>query len=399
MVSVIIGITLTFFIMIANYNQRTITVYSQSAQLYLNLKSGLQIAQSAFFTAENNGSWMKNQVNEDSLRVRKINWGAYSLISVETKNRHHSLHQSGLYGTYMSADTALMISDNSRPVGMSGNISFKANCYLPAAGTKPAYIEGQSYVSSPQNAAFTKKSPYMIPQVSAEFLKGLQNQMTHLDLRLDSSVGMLPDTYKQSFRQKTLVWENASTHLRNLRLSDNIKLVCKDIEVDSSNHFENILIVCNKVRFKKGFKGKVHVLASDSISMEEACTFEYPSSFVLLPETETTGFNYIEFNKDCFFFGGIVAVSQQSEKASKVFIKFHSAGEVNGFVYCSDFVHLEGKINATVIANKLLLKTPSAVYENHLLSCEMNPKKYADLLAIPLVFNTNSKILCSEYLN
>ncbi|WP_317897806.1 hypothetical protein [Aurantibacillus circumpalustris] len=402
LVSIIIGVVLTFFILIAQYNQRNVTTYTQLTQLYYNLKSAFQIAQSAYFSPEQNYIWIKNQENDDSIRVKKLNWGAYLLISAETKNRHQYLSQAGIYGTYMSSDTGLLISDNSRPVGLSGNIVFKSNCYLPKAGIKPAYIEGQSYVSSSQNSSYIKQSPYQIPHLTASVYSGLKEQLSNFNSNLDSSVKTLPETYSHSFNHKTIVWQNPSALLSRVELVNNIKLVAENIEIDSSAHLNNILIVCKKARFKKGFKGKIHVIASDSISMEEGCEFNYPSSFVLLAaEGETNAIKYIQFNKNCRFYGGVLAVSKIKGNANdqKVFVKLHAESEVNGFVYSSDYIHLEGLVNATVIANKLLLKTPSAVYENHLLSCEINPKKHSSMLTVPLVFNERAKLLCCETIN
>jgi len=62
-------------------------------------------------------------------------------------------------------------------------------------------------------------------------------------------------------------------------------------------------------------------------------------------------------------------------------------------------MHVEGLVNATAICDKLLLKTPSAVYENHMLGCTVDPGKYAHLLAVPLVFAKRSKLTCCENLH
>ncbi len=402
LVSILIGITLSLFILLGNYNQRTVTVLAQDSQLYFNLKSAFQLAQSAYFSQEQNNTWIKNQLNDDSIKVKKINWGAYLIICAQSKNRHHSLSQSGLFGTYMSADTGLMVSDNSRPVGLSGSIRFQSNCYLPRAGIKPAYIEGQSYQSSSNNGTFLKASPNQIPQLDPKLVKALKEEQEGLNVYLDSLVSYAPPVYNQAFEKKTLVCQLNTTQLSQLRLKNNIKLICGAVDIDSSCHFENILIICKKARFKQGFKGQVHVIASDSISMESNCEFQYPSSFVLLPDQSSgTTFNSIQFNKDCKFSGGVLAVNEtsRSENSHKVFIKLHAGSEINGLIYSSDYVHLEGLLNASAIANKLLLKTPSAVYENHILSCEINPKKYGSLMAVPLLFDQRNKLLCCANLN
>jgi len=402
MLSVIIGCILTLFILVTTYNQRNVTVFAQSSQLFYNLKSAFQLAQSAYFTPEKNYTWMKNQLNDDSIRIKKLHWGAYLIICAETKNRHQYLSESGLFGTCMSPDTGLMVADNSRPVGLSGNVIFKSACYLPRAGVKPAYIEGQSYISNASNGRFTRQSPSAIPAINLEMVKGLKQQLSLGIQNFDSLVTTLPIVFNQSFNQSTVLWETSTTQLTNLQLSNNIKIIAGSLQVDSSVHLNNILIVCKNIRFKKGFKGKVHVIASDSISMEEGCEFSYPSSFVVFSEkAQVTGFSYIQFNKDCKFFGGVLALNDPSDANSltKVFIKLNADSEINGFIYSSDYIHIEGQVNATVMANKLLLKTPSAVYENHLLGCEINPKKYSDQLAIPLVFNQRAKLVCCEKIN
>lgn len=402
LISILIGITLSLFILFANYNQRNMTVFAQESQLYFNLKSGFQLAQSAYFSKEQNDRWIKNQENDDSIKIKKLNWGAYLLICTQTKNRHHSLSQSGLFGTYMTADTGLMVSDNSRPVGLSGSISFKSNCYLPRAGIKPAYIEGQSYLSSSNNAIFIKNSPHQAPQINPHFLQGLEEEQNGLNMSSDSVVAEITDTYVQSFDKKTVVCQTNSSRLSHLHLKNNIKLVCTDVEIDSSCHFENILLICNKARFKSGFKGQLHVIASDSISMETNCEFTYPSSLVLLAEDKNeSSFRYIQFNKDCKFSGGVLAINKHQgvNSTQKVFVQLGSGVEINGLIYSSDYIHVEGVLNASVFANKLLLKTPSAVYENHILACDINPKKYAQVMSVPLIFNQGVKLTCCSNTN
>jgi type II secretory pathway pseudopilin PulG len=401
-VSIIIGILMTLFILLASYNQRTATTYCQSVQLGYNLKSAFQIAQSAYFNETQNNRWLKNTTNDDSTKLKKIYWGAYLLISVTTKNRHASLSQSGLYGSYMSADTGLVVSDNSRPIGMSGAINFKANCYLPAAGIKPAYIEGQSYQASPGNGAFIKTAPSQIPELNAQLIKGLENQQSGVFVAEDSIVRDLPLVYTNSFTRKTVVWESGNSQLSNRTLKNNIKLIGDEMVVDSSCHFDNVLIICNKIRFQNGFKGKVHVIARDSITATKNCEFNFPSSFVLLPGNQSgSSLAYIQLGEACLFFGSILAINKSPSSANQqnVFIKLNATCEVNGFVYCSNFIHLQGAVNANVFCNKLLLKTPSAVYENHILACDIDPKKYSHLLAITLAFKQNAKLVCCQKMN
>ena len=126
-ISMVTGIILSVFILLASYNQRQ--VYSQAAytQLTWNIQSGINMAWSDNFSEAQNNRWQIIGLNEDSVRIKKMLWGAYDLISVETKNRHQYLKQTGLFGSMGSKDTAIMVADLGRPLSLSGKIKFKPN--------------------------------------------------------------------------------------------------------------------------------------------------------------------------------------------------------------------------------------------------------------------------------
>lgn len=386
LVTVIVGVLLSLFVLLSRYNLRNVTVYSQRSQLYQNLESGLSMAQSSYFTPDMNGQWLKNRENADSICVRTWGWGAYQVISTQTKNRHDRLMCSGLYGTYMSSDTGLVVADNSRPVGISGTVDFKASCYLPRAGIRPAFIEGQSYQPIGSTSGLIKPSPASLQHLDPGFDAFIEQQVSGMDPQQDSLLTALPAVYRRGFEKKTALCLYSSSLLKEVRLTGNIKLVAGELLVDSSAKLEQVLIVCDKVHFKKGFKGQVHVIAKDSIVMEEDCCFDFPSSLVLCSqEASNSELAYIQFNKGCRLYGAVVAA--RSNSATKpVFVKLHAGAEVNGLVYSSDYLHLEGTLHANVYGGKLLLKTPSAVYENHLLSCVIDPREYSDFLAVPRLF-------------
>jgi hypothetical protein len=399
LVSIMIGCTLSLFMMVSYHNQRQVSTFCQSAQLYLNLKSAFELAGSSYFNIAGNDTWIKNQVNDDSIRIKKMNWGAYLLISAETRNRHQSVSSSGLYGTFMSPDTGLFISENARPVGISGQVILRSTCYLPSAGVKPAYIEGQSFSGMSGIQPVIKPSGTHIPDLEPDFLSAMERQLSYSDQSMDSLTEQVEIPVNRSFKHKTLVWASAPSRLEKLDLKNNVKIRGGDLLVDSSAHLENVLIVCRSVRFKSGFKGKVHVIATDSISMDEHCEFLYPSSFTLMPdEMDGQGLKYIQFNKSCEFYGGVLAArpARAPVGASPVIVKLHRESRVSGLVYSSGYLHLEGMVNATVIAHKLLLKTPSAVYENHFLGCEVDPQKYASVMAVPLMLRPGARLVCCE---
>ena len=128
-VSIVIGVLLSMFILLAQYNQRSVTAFTQSTQLYYNLKSAFEIAQSDYFRPNLNDKWFKNTSNDDSIKIKKLNWGSFLLIHAITKNRHQNLSQAALYGTYMNSDTALL-SASRRDAISAGAIDSEADFTL-----------------------------------------------------------------------------------------------------------------------------------------------------------------------------------------------------------------------------------------------------------------------------
>lgn len=402
-VCIIITLFLSMMLLLSYQNGRTTLQYTQSGQLYANLNSAFEMVQSAYFSEALNNQWIKNEFTDDSVRVRKSAWGAYWLIYAESKNRHQTVSQAGIYGMSMTPDTALMIVDNGRPVGVSGKVSLRGGCYLPKAGLKPAYVEGMSYQNDAQNTNYIRSALFSIPDASSAMLNALRSQKT-LSFQNDSAVSFLPDHFNHPFSRKTVVYETGSQRLIRKTWHNNLKIVSSsEVTIDSSCHFSNVLIVAKKVKFLKGFKGKVHVIASDSITVEEKCTFQYPSSLVVFNEDKSGSDNVtrtIFFNKECAFFGGLLAINTGGpQNSSRVFVKLDGTSHYNGFIYSSDYVHLEGEVNATVISRALMLRTPSAVYENHIINCELNPSKWTHVLAIPPLFQKSTRLVCSQKIN
>jgi hypothetical protein len=205
----------------------------------------------------------------------------------------------------------------------------------------------------------------------------------------------------RSFLKPGIVIEYSGGRMTNYDLRGNIKITCNDdLIIDGSCHFEDVLIIAKNVRFKEGFKGVVHVIATDSISAEKGTVFKYPSSFVLNPgKDKKDQLKCIQLEGNCIFNGGLIALHPDAAtNTNKVFIRLNISSEVNGFIYSADYLHLEGKINANVFCNTLLLKTPSAVYENHLLSCTIDPAVYAHLMGIPNLLSKEPELLlCKNF--
>jgi len=333
--------------------------------------------------------------NTDSIRVKKMPWGCFTLIDVKAKNKHFNLQKTGLFGCAASSDTALLITDQNRPVGLAGKIKFTAACYLPKAGVKSAYIEGTSFSDLNQVRPFIKQAPSYLPEIDANYLKDIEQIQSELNPYNDSLIAFIPKALNQSFKYQTAVVQQGAIHLSDEALSNNVKLIASDvITVENGCLLNNVLLIARKVIFKKGFKGSVHVMAKDSIITEDECEFNYPSSFLVHTNVTSAGNSSpvrgIFFGEKCKFNGGILTANNK-QGTSRMIIKSAKQFQLIGDLYSSDYAGVQGNVYGTFFCKTLLLQTPSAVYENHLFNCLMDPKKYGKNLVVPNWFRQKGK--------
>jgi len=392
-ISILISIILSLFIVVAYFNIQSVQSQNSLMQLHLSMDSGFEIARSAYYRDGDN--WQKMPFNNDSVKIRKLTWGCFTMVDVQAKNSHFRIHKTGLFGTDATMDTALLVAEQNRPIGLAGKIKFNASCFLPKAGVKSAYIEGTSFSDLNSVRPYIKQAPGYIPEIDENYLKNIEQAQSELNLYTDSLISFIPDVLNHSFQQKTAVIQQGSVILNSQVLSNNIKIIASDlITVENTCQLNNILLVARKVIFKKGFKGTVHVIARDSIVTEDECEFNYPSSFCVYSNSGAAGSNPlvrgIFFGMHCKFKGGLLAANNKTQ-SSRMMIKLNRQFELVGNIYSSDYADAQGSLYGSVFCRTLLLQTPSGVYENHLLNCLIDPKRYGANLTVPNWFTEKNK--------
>lgn len=399
-ICIVISIILSVFILIAHFNQRQIITKISSEQLSWNLRSGFQLAQSDHFSVIQNNRWFKHALTDDSLKIKVLQWGAFQLIEAQTKNSHQLLSEAGLYGASPSQDTALFMEDSGRPINLAGSVQFKANVYFPATGYKTAYIEGASAVIDPSIHHFVKRSGGSVPSLKKILVDNLVQQIRNPEAFTDSLGSLDQSIIYQGFSAKTLLIRSGNLNLSGYKLSHNIKLVANgEIVIDSTTRLDNVLLIAAKVRFKKGSKGVVQVIASDSVVVEDGCYLSYPSSLTVVNyENEGIQLKGIFIGEKSRVEGSVMAINN-GVTTQKVIVTTRKECELYGIVYSSNYGSIQGTLYGTLYCAKLLLQTPSAVYENHLLNCTIDPQKYGLSLYIPAVFEKSKALKCVKYLH
>lgn len=389
-ICLVISIILSVFILMAHFNQKQLLALQAHQQLFLSLQSAFNVSQSHYLTEEQNNRWQKLNASDDSVKIKTLQWGAYLLVETQAKNNRQVLSQTGLFGSFATPDTALYVVDSDRPIGLAGMVDFKAAAYFPKAGVKTAFIDGAGSSLSSQSTSFIRTSGKQMKPCGQQFNERLLATLNKVFESTDSLAGLERGELNQPFSARTLVISSGNLNLAGYKLSNNIKLVARhEIVVDESSQLDNVLLVAPKVRISKGFKGTVQVIASDSIIVGDGCLLTYPSSLTLISHQSTdTRLKGIFVGEQCRVEGSLLAINHANEQ-SRVIVCTKKDCVVYGLVYSSDYAGFQGNLFGTLYCSKLLLQTPSAVYENHLMNCSIDPKKYVSGICYPALFESD----------
>src|SRR6185312_6859899 len=147
-IALVIGILCSSLIAVAYFYRSEYQKKFRQDRLENNLSSGVNLLLTATgqtFSKEQSLSLFGK--DDDTVSLHKIQWGIYEIGTVKTFIGHDTL-----YKTFSMANTidsgkwaALYLSDDDRPISISGKALINGDAYLPKAGIKEAYVDGHGY--------------------------------------------------------------------------------------------------------------------------------------------------------------------------------------------------------------------------------------------------------------
>jgi hypothetical protein len=190
------------------------------------------------------------------------------------------------------------------------------------------------------------------------------------------------DSFTNSFSNQPLVlYSRDEIVLENVVISGNVRIKSdRAILVRSTAILKDALLYAPKVILMDNTKGAFQVFASDSIAIGENCQLNLPSAIALIQDKEDFP-GYISIKRKTVLSGAVVLYLTKSKIKNPSIIYIDKEVVINGQVYSSDFIELRGSVYGPVYTRGTILRTPSAIYENHLLDAIINPSKLSPYYA------------------
>jgi len=372
-------------IMYFSLQQKLAAHYLWKNRVIENSHSGLQLIMGQSGRMESGKEALVDLFDnqKDSVRLVKKNWGLFEVAVSEAMAREHRHQKMALLGTPLLPESrlALYLAEQNKPLALCGKTILKGTCYLPRSGVKRAYIEGQNFEGNELVNGEKRTSQKRLPPLN-ESLKKVNLAYLNADFGATDSVVQFDDwqgdTLRHSFAHKTVVLtETGPIRLAGITLEGNVIVVSQtEVNIGSDAILNDLIVYAPTVYIEAGFEGAIQVFADESIHVSEGVRLRYPSTLGLYKRTAGTTDALVLSEKSRI--AGVVFCQKIADGRLPLRVVIEKDALVEGQVYVDAELDMKGRIYGSLYCNKFNLKTPSSVYENHLLNVEINADSLSD---------------------
>lgn len=314
---------------------------------------------------------------EDSVYITNKNWGVFDVAVVKAFSGKYQSSKVLMYGYKGDSlsELSIYLVDQQRPLSVSGNTLIKGVAYLPEAGVKSAYVEGQSFSGKTFVEGNIKKSSYSLPALDTILLRDLVKEISNPYIELSRNVDD-QDTLWRSFNDSTIyISSSSSMYLNKKVLSGNIIVHSNQIVFISKDcSLSDILVTASAVVVESGFVGNLQIFVKDSLIIGSNCEFIYPSVAGLIKTDFKSKQSFIKIGANTLF-QGLIFSHQVIRDLKETLITTDIGSYIEGQVYSDGLLDLKKDVFGSVYCNKFLLMTTSGIYENTLLNVRIDNSK------------------------
>ncbi|KJS07311.1 MAG: hypothetical protein VR77_01360 [Flavobacteriales bacterium BRH_c54] len=310
---------------------------------------------------------------QHEVSLTKKSWGAFYVISSKATWRNKNASKTALIGANLNAGekTAIYLAEQNKPLSLTGLTIITGDCYLPESGVKRAYIEGKSFVGQRLINGIKKNSNKNIPSINKELIDENYHRFmnSNNDSVVDYEAVLGQDSIVNTFDKNTLVLYSPFTiSLANKTIEGNIIIRSdRNIIIETSSNINNIICYAKGIIIEKNSKINAQFFAQDSIVVEENCQLNYPSVLAVLGKGNSTTQRKISIAENVTLKGAVFLYNENYDRKNQALVSVGNNSKITGQIYASEMLELRGEVTGGVFCNNFLLKTPSSVYQNHLM--------------------------------
>lgn len=335
----------------------------------------------------------------DSLTIQQKMWGIFDLAILKSYIQQDTLKRAFLVGRTTDS-VALYLSDEDRPLSLSGKTKITGNVKLPKAGIKQAYAEGKPYEG--KDLIYEGKisnSSRSLNELDGEVLKNLKENLAKNIKQLPAFVAKdLSVSFLQTVKQFKLP-DNYT--LSGFSLKGNIVLFSDSIvNISADAELKDVQIYAPVIKIEAGFKGNCQLFATDSINIGKNVTFNYPSAIGIIRMENTIEQPQITLGENTKF-NGIIFTYEEKRSPMQTLISLSKNTTIKGEIYSTGLVKLANdvSIEGKVSCNRFLMQSPVTLYENFLINISISRKTRSKYYLSSRLFKEQQQNQVLQWLN
>ena len=320
----------------------------------------------------------------DTVLLSNQPWGLYDVAQVQAKAGNLIKYKSALVGGELDTlkGIALYLTDEDRPLFIAKGVAIEGNSYLPRAGVKNVSLE-----ATPSGDFNSIKGKVLISnrQLPSCFQNVIERVKKNVGYLLKEEHGERPLTLQNS-NEKRLIYNsflNPSYLIQSddLLVLDNVALTGKviinsmvGVVIGSKAKVKDILVSAPYIIIADNFSGSLQAFAQDSIIVGKNCTMQYPSVLGLYNEKANAS---LVIGESSILIGEIVLSGGPASQGLHQ-LSIQKQASVSGLVYVNGLVEHLGKISGGLFCRRLMVRTPSSLYENYITDAILSGKDLSD---------------------
>lgn len=310
----------------------------------------------------------------DSIMLRKEKWGVYDLAWVKSYILSDTLKRAFLVAEQFSDSSSIYVSDEDRPISVSGSTKITGDAVIPKAGIKQAYVEGMPYSGGKLVNGSIKSSKRNLPSLNNECLAFIEHWLDDSTSRNST----LSDSLSNSFFSSALIIRVSASNpsVANTSIRGKIIIVCDTIlTLKKSASLNDVLVFAPAIVIEGGFRGTCQLFARDSIVAGKNVVFNYPSCMGVIKSPDSKNQSKIVLGSGSLF-SGVLITWEKSRSDLQTQISLGKNCHVKGEIYASGFIRMERpvRVDGKVTCNRFIIQTPTTLYENYLIDITLNRK-------------------------
>jgi hypothetical protein len=406
-IALIVGLMSSFLVLRA-YSDRSFQLnYFLEEKLENNLMSGISIclADTSQYTNESVDYRDLFGNKDDSIMIKKYPWGIYQIgiCKVWASNREKT--REIFMGSNMPdcLKSCLYLVDHDRPLSLVGNAKLVGDAFLPKAGVRPSYINQISYNGEKMVYGEIFSSDAEPPSLNVstiQYLNTLLNSPSEHQNAGNDFYSLIDSGKRKFIDSLHYFFQTGDMHISNISICGHIILQSDSIvEIESSASLQNVIVIAPVVRLQNGFRGRLQILASHSISVGDSCDLQYPSALILMKdEKKPNSQPGITVSKNCILEGGIYSFSTtKNDYKTRVDVK--DSCSIDGILFVNGYLALESDVRGTVLTDYILHYSGASVYENYLVENKIDRTKLSKYYVGPSIFQKRKCNRIIQWLN